>query len=77
MPVDNELIEYRSQDLDEVLHDTGQFYWSKISEFRKNQNLLYNRTVPYLVSETEVQDIDNESDWIIAELKYKLMVGGE
>ena len=77
VPVDNELIEYRSQDLEEILHDTGQFYWSKISEFRKNQNLLYNRTVPYLVSETEVQDIDNESDWIIAELKYKLMVGGE
>lgn len=76
-PVDNELIEYRSQDLEEVLHDTGQFYWSKISEFRKNQNLLYNRTVPYVVPETEVQDIDNESDWTIAELKYKLMVGGE
>ena len=28
---------------------------------------------PYVVSELEVQDIDTEVDWKIAELKYKLM----
>ena len=27
--------------------------------------------LPYIVDETEVQDIDNESDWKIAEIKYE------
>ena len=29
--------------------------------------------IPMIMDETEVQDIDNLSDWKIAELKYKLM----
>lgn len=29
--------------------------------------------MPIIVSELEVQDIDNEDDWKIAELKYQLM----
>ena len=32
-----------------------------------------NNTVVYPVPETEVQDIDNEQDWTIAEIKYKLL----
>lgn len=29
--------------------------------------------LPYVVSELEVQDIDNQTDWEIAEMKYRLM----
>ena len=29
--------------------------------------------VPIIVSEMEVQDIDNENDWKLAELKYSLL----
>ena len=32
-----------------------------------------NHTSKFNVPETEVHDIDNEDDWIIAEIKYKLM----
>lgn len=73
-PVDAVGIEQRSQDLQEILHDSGQFYWCKTLEFCKNGNLLYNHTKPYIVSELEVQDIDNQSDWDLAEIKYKKMI---
>lgn len=75
-PIDPVGVEKRSQDLEEVLHDSGQFYWCKTEEFCKNGNLLYNNTKPYIVSELEVQDIDNQSDWDLAEIKYKKMIEG-
>lgn len=70
-PVDAISINMRSQDLPDILHDVGQFYWCKTDEFRKNQDILCNHTRPFIVSEIEAQDIDNEDDWKIAEIKYK------
>lgn len=67
-------IEKRSQDLQVILHDSGQFYWCKTKAFLDNPNILYNHTAPFIVSETEVQDIDNQSDWELAEIKYSYMV---
>ncbi|MCD8379722.1 MAG: pseudaminic acid cytidylyltransferase [Lachnospiraceae bacterium] len=61
----------RSQDLEPVYHDCGQFYF-----YRVNPDLTFNiyTYAPMIVSDMEVQDIDNETDWEIAELKYQLMV---
>jgi len=73
VPVDICSIEKRSQDLDEILHDAGQFYWCKTAAFLQNTNILYNNTLPYILTELEVQDIDNESDWKLAEIKYSYM----
>lgn len=74
-PAYPEFINKRSQDLVEILHDCGQFYWSKTKEFLLNPSILSNHTVPFIVSDTEVQDIDNPSDWELAELKYNYMMG--
>ena len=38
---------------------------------------MMGNILPFVISELEVQDIDNESDWKIAEMKYKLMQPGE
>ena len=73
VPFDAGSIEARSQDLERIYHDAGQFYWIKVDEFKKNDAILYNHTKPYLISELEVQDIDDEDDWKIAELKYRQM----
>lgn len=70
-----EHIKKRSQDLPTIYHDCGQFYWTKTKEYLKNSNLLCNHTKPYVISELEAQDIDNEDDWKLAELKYRLMTG--
>ena len=70
-----DLMVMRSQDLPVIYHDCGQFYWIKTAEYEKNDDLLSNHTRPFWVSELEVQDIDNESDWKLAEIKYKYMKG--
>lgn len=61
----------RSQDLEPVYHDCGQFYVMKVENVLND--IPPNSSIPLIVSELEVQDIDNEEDWKIAEMKYKLM----
>ena len=60
----------RSQDLEPIYHDAGQFYFYKISN---DNHFSEERFVPIILSDVEVQDIDNESDWKIAEIKYSLI----
>lgn len=62
----------RSQDLEPIYHDCGQFYVMKVQNILKG--LPANKCVPLIVSELEVQDIDNEEDWKMAEMKYKMMM---
>jgi N-acylneuraminate cytidylyltransferase len=66
-------INNRSQDLDKIYHDSGQFYFARTKAFIAENSLFCKRTVPMILSELEVQDIDNEIDWKLAELKYQLM----
>ncbi len=68
-------INKRSQDLEPIYHDCGQFYWCKTQSFFLNSDILANKTIMYIVPETEVQDIDNQSDWKLAEMKYRYMKG--
>ncbi len=66
----------RSQDLEPIYHDCGQFYFCKTESLLKFHDVVGKATLPLIVSELEVQDIDNLSDWAIAEMKYKTMIGG-
>lgn len=63
----------RSQDLTSCYHDAGQFYWFKVSAIKSDMELLKMNASPIIIPETQVQDIDTEEDWTIAELKYKLL----
>lgn len=63
----------RSQDLMPAYHDSGQFYWMKTSEFYKQKRLFAENTGAIILSEMEVQDIDTNEDWEVAEMKYKLL----
>ena len=63
----------RTQDLEPLYYDAGQFYMQKGSQLQKKKTLVPDRTYAFIVDETEVQDIDNPDDWIIAELKYRKM----
>ena len=62
----------RSQDLSETFHDAAQFYWFKVSSFIKEKKLWTDNTSVIVVAESEVQDIDNKTDWEIAEIKFKI-----
>lgn len=61
----------RSQDLPKEYHDTGTFYWYKTKEWLSGDE----RIGGIEVDETTIQDIDTETDWRIAEMKYKLLHG--
>ena len=58
----------RSQDLEPAYHDAGQFYWFVFENgmIQKNKGAL-------ILSNKEVQDIDDEDDWELAEMKFKLL----
>lgn len=62
----------RSQDLTESYHDAGQFYWFNVRKILKERKILTQNTGGIVLSELEVQDIDTEIDWKLAELKYKI-----
>jgi len=66
-------LDSRSQDLTPHYHDVGQFYVFRTEAFRKNRKLMVGNILPFVISELEVQDIDNETDWEIAQMKYRLM----
>ena len=65
----------RSQDLEAMYHDCGQFYCYHVERYRACRGDLPDGYVPIIVPETEVQDIDNPSDWKLAEIKYQMMSG--
>jgi N-acylneuraminate cytidylyltransferase len=67
-PVWPENMQKRSQDLEPVYHDAGQWYWLKPHALAKP--FFENRCKMLPIPETMVQDIDHETDWEIAELKY-------
>ena len=67
-----EYMQSRSQDLQPYYHDAGQFYCLRTESFLEQNRLFMTKTVPLELSEMEVQDIDNEDDWEIAELKYEM-----
>ena len=62
----------RSQDLPEVYHDAGQFYWAKSQEWKNKPSSSFseNNTIielPHFL----VQDIDTLDDWNRAEKIYE------
>lgn len=62
----------RSQDLDPIYHDAGQFYWLNAEALLRQQRLFMAQSSPLIYPETEVQDIDTLEDWTLAEVKYQL-----
>lgn len=66
-------LDSRSQDLEPHYHDVGQFYLFRTESYERNRKLMVGNILPYVISEMEVQDIDNQTDWEIAEMKYRIM----
>lgn len=67
----------RSQDLEPYYHDCGQFYCLNVESFKKQKAIWMENAVPFIQDEKYVQDIDTPEDWTIAEMKYRILSGGE
>ncbi len=61
----------RSQDLEPTYHDSGSFYCLEVESFLEQQILYPRKAMPLVLRESEVQDIDTEQDWEMAEFKMK------
>jgi len=68
-----EFSQTRTQDLETFFHDTGQFYILDQSIFEKHQSFFTNSTGYFEFPESLVQDIDNEEDWKLAEIKFQML----
>jgi len=66
----NEYSNSRSQDLEQVFHDAGQWYWFNVKRFLDGMKLFTENSKGIELSPLEVQDIDNDHDWHLAEMKY-------
>ncbi len=62
----------RSQDLESAYHDSGQFYFFNVENVLKHKKIWTGNTGAIKINELDAQDIDTETDWKIAEIKYKL-----
>lgn len=72
-----QFVNSRTQDLETIYHDAGQFYFSKVNAFTRSKNLWMDRTTALILPDLESQDLDTLTDWRLAEMKYKLLHGGD
>ena len=63
----------RSQDLQKIYHDCNQFFLFKTYALMRDQKLYTEHTLPFILAESESQDIDTMEDWKLMEMKYDLM----
>ena len=69
-----EHLDSRSQDLEPHYHDAGQFYVFRTEAFQRNRRLMTGEILPLVLPETQVQDIDSQTDWELAQIKYRFMI---
>ena len=65
-----EFIGARSQDLEPMFHDAGQFYWGHAHAFVSKATFFAAHSRAILLPGYRVQDIDDEEDWYRAELMH-------
>jgi N-acylneuraminate cytidylyltransferase len=63
----------RSQDLEEVYHDAGQFYWGRTSAWLSGKAIFGNNSSAILLPKYRVMDIDTSEDWVMAEYLFKVI----
>ena len=77
LPYDSKALKIRSQDLEPKYYDAGMFYFCKTNVLLKEKTLVPAKTAGFIIDETECQDIDNLSDWHMAEIKYTMLKEGK
>lgn len=71
-PIWPQYYQKRSQDIQAAFHDAGQFYWIRASSLVESRTVVTDNSGAIEVSALNVQDIDTEEDWKLAELKFSL-----
>ena len=66
----------RSQDLEEMFFEAGQFHWVRTRHFLRIRRTLTTDTLPVVLPRHLVQDIDTPQDWARAELLFQALSAG-
>ena len=72
-PVQPQFVRTRTQDLEPLVHDAGQFYWGTSAAWMADRPVHGNARA-YLLPEHAVVDIDSEDDWIRAQGLHEILV---
>ncbi|MBU3635534.1 pseudaminic acid cytidylyltransferase [Polynucleobacter sp. es-GGE-1] len=64
----------KSQDLQDSYHDAGLCFWVTTKAFQETGQIIGRNTRPLIISSNYCQDIDNQEDWEIAELKFNQII---
>ena len=67
------ILNKRSNDLDEYYHDVGSFYWASFKALIENKEILKSNTSYIKIPNYKVIDIDDQEDWKRAELMYQII----
>lgn len=63
----------RSQDLERHYHDAGQFVFIEKHVLLRQKRLIVDGMIGVILNPFEAQDIDDQYDWEIAELKHAIL----
>ena len=63
----------RSQDLETLYYDAGQFYFGVAENFLAKKPIFSEDSRIIKIPQIFVADINTSEDWEIAELKYKIL----
>tara|TARA_B100001123_G_C15291160_1_gene1017482 strand:- start:1549 stop:2244 length:696 start_codon:yes stop_codon:yes gene_type:complete len=66
-------INYRSQDIPRLVHDSGSFYIWKTKALLKNKDTMPKKTTFYLLDRHRAVDINTEQDFKFAAFLYKFL----
>lgn len=72
-PFDPAAQNIRSQDLIPKYHDAGVFYFMNTRVLLESKRIITGNTLAFILPESEVQDIDTEEDWKMAEMKFRIL----
>lgn len=78
VPEFQDSINKKSQELPSLVHDVGQFYWSRPGSFHQSCTVFehpHTRVGTVSIPKKYVQDLDTEEDWQRAEAMYKVLNG--
>lgn len=62
----------RTQDFEEVYYDAGQLYWFDSEKFLESKMIWSEKSLPLVLPQYLVQDIDTAEDWETAELIFEV-----
>lgn len=63
----------RSQDLQKIYHDCNQFFIFRTDALLRDKMVYTQHNLPFILKESEAQDIDTPEDWKMMEIKYDLL----